>query len=182
MVFKIGDTVVHPQHGVGQVAKLEDREFERGVMRRYYEISIPGGSTVWVPLDVPASGLRKLAGRSEIVRCRRILESHPSPLTEDSRIRQAGLAARLKQGTLAAHCEVVRDLSAYGAHKPIHGPIAAFLEAVQAVLCQEWAIVEGITLPAAAYEIGLLLEKSRSMLSKNRTLQARGLVKEQKTG
>jgi RNA polymerase-interacting CarD/CdnL/TRCF family regulator len=165
MAFKIGDYVVHPQYGVGQVVKLEEREFEPGVMRQYYEISIPGGSTVWVPLDLPTSGLRKLTVRSEIVRCRKILESHPSPLTEDSRSRQSDLATRLKQGTITVHCEVVRDLYAYGEHKSLNGTIAAFFRSTQDVLCQEWAMVEGITLSEAGHEIGFLLEKSRLSMS-----------------
>ena len=164
MTFKIGDRVVHPQYGVGQVVKLDEREFEPGVMRRYYEISIPGGSTVWVPVDLATSGLRKLTARSEITRCRQILSSHPSPLTEDARLRQSDLSIRLKQGTIAAHCEVVRDLAAHGAHKPISGTIAAFLQSTQNVLCQEWAIVEGITLAEAVAEVGILLEKSKMTL------------------
>lgn len=41
MTFNIGDRVVHPQHGVGEVVKLDERDFESGVMRRYYEVSIP---------------------------------------------------------------------------------------------------------------------------------------------
>jgi RNA polymerase-interacting CarD/CdnL/TRCF family regulator len=163
MDFKIGDRVVHPQYGVGQVVKLEDREFEPGVMRRYYEISIPG-STLWVPLDQPTFGLRKLAGRRDLDHCREILSSRPMPLTDDSRLRQSDLSARLKVGTIIAHCEVVRDLSGYGAHKPISGTIAAFLRVAQDVLCQEWAIVEGVTLAEANVEISLLLEKSKLML------------------
>src|SRR5512134_2915143 len=59
-MFEIGDQVVHPQHGVGQIVRLEDREFERGNTRRYYEIDIPGGSTVWVPVGLSNSGLRRL--------------------------------------------------------------------------------------------------------------------------
>ena len=164
MTFKIGDRVVHPQYGVGKVVKLDEREFEPGVMRRYYEISIPGGSTVWVPVELGTSGLRKLAAKSEISHCRQILASHPSPLIEDARLRQSDLSVRLKQGTIAAHCEVVRDLSAHGAHKPISGTIAAFLQASQNVLCQEWAIVEGITLAEAVAEVGSLLEKSKLTL------------------
>lgn len=169
MTFKVGDRVVHPQYGVGHVVKLEDRAFEPGVTRRYYEISIPGGSTVWVPLALSTSGLRKLTARSEISHCRQILASHPLPLTEDSRLRQSDLSARLKQGTIAAHCEVVRDLSAHGAHKPISGTIAAFLQATQNVLCQEWAIVEGITLAEAVVEVGILLEKGRLTLTETET-------------
>lgn len=161
--LEIGDRVVHPQYGVGYVVKLDEREFEPGVMRRYYEISIPG-ITLWVPLDLPTFGLRKLTVRREIERCRKILEASPLPLTEDSRLRQSSLSARLKQGTIAAHCEVVRDLSSFGAHKPLSGNIAAFLRATQDVLCQEWAMVEGITLAEAAAEISLLLEKSKLAL------------------
>jgi CarD family transcriptional regulator, regulator of rRNA transcription len=164
MTFKIGDRVVHPQYGVGQIVKLDEKEFEPGVMRRYYEISIPGGSTVWVPVDLGTSGLRKLTARSEINHCRQILASHPSPLTEDARLRQSDLSVRLRQGTIAAHCEVVRDLAAHGAHKPISGTIAAFLQSTQNVLCQEWAIVEGITLAEAEAQVGLLLEKSKLTL------------------
>jgi CarD family transcriptional regulator len=159
-MFEIGDRVVHPQHGVGQVVKLEDREFERGDSRRYYEIEIPGGSTVWVPVDLPNSGLRSLARKGELAHCRQILTDRPQPLTEDGRVRQSELVARLKQGTIAAQCEVVRDLSAFVAHKPSYGTITAFLEAMMRVLSQEWAAVEGITVPEAVAEISSLLEKT----------------------
>ena len=159
--FEIGDRVVHPQHGVGQIVKLEEREFERGDTRRYYEIHIPGGSTVWVPVDVSNSGLRRLAHKSELAHCRKILQARPLPLTEDGRVRQSMLVAHLKQGTIAAQCEVVRDLSAFVSHKPSYGTITGFLEAMLRVLCQEWAMVEEITISEAMSEINSLLEKSK---------------------
>lgn len=157
--FEIGDTVVHPQHGVGHIVKLEDREFERGDSRRYYEIHIPGG-TIWVPADLSNSGLRKLASKSELARCREILQAPPSALTEDGRVRQSTLVDHLKQGTIAAQCEVVRDLSAFVAHKPSYGTITGFLEAMLRVLCQEWAMVEEVTISEAMAEISSLLEKN----------------------
>ena len=160
-MFDIGDKVVHPQHGVGQIVKLEDREFERGNTRRYYEIQIPGGSTVWVPVDLPNSGVRGLASKRELAHCREILRADPTDLIEDGRVRQAALVEHLKQGTIAAQCEVVRDLSAFVAHKPAYGTITAFLEAMLRVLCQEWAIVEGITIAEATAEISSLLEKPK---------------------
>jgi CarD family transcriptional regulator len=160
-MFEVGERVVHPQHGVGQIVNLEDREFERGDTQTYYEIHIPGGSTVWVPVDLSNSGLRRLAARSELAHCREILEDHPLPVAEDGRVRQSVLAARLKQGTIAAQCEVVRDLSAFVAHKSSYRTITAFLETIMGVLCQEWAIVEGITVLEATSEISSLLEKSQ---------------------
>jgi RNA polymerase-interacting CarD/CdnL/TRCF family regulator len=159
LTFQIGDTVVHPQYGVGHVAKLEDREFERGKMRTYYEISMPAGSIIWEPVDRADSALRRVARKSEIARCREILKSHASPLTQDGRVRQSELAARLKGCTIADQCEVVRDLSAFVSHKPAYGTITGFLEAIQGALCQEWAVVEGISVLEAASEINSLLEK-----------------------
>ena len=167
MIFNIGDPVVHPQHGVGHVVNLEEREFEPGVTRRYYEVSIPGGSTLWVPFEPPSFGLRKLAAPSDIERCRQILVSHPAPLAGDSRSRQTDLANRLKQGTICTQCEIVRDLYAHGEHRSLYGTIAGFYRQTQNVLCLEWALVEGITLPEAVNEINTLLEKSRRALSKS---------------
>ena len=114
--------MVHPKYGVGIVANLKDREFEPGVMHRYYEISMPG-TTLWVSLEMPTFGLRKLTVRSEIARCRIILASPPAPFIENVRERQTEMADQLKLGTIAAHCEVVRDLYAYFADKPSSGRI-----------------------------------------------------------
>jgi len=167
-MFEVGETVVHPQHGVGQIVKVEDRAFEPGNTQRYYEISIPGGSTVWVPVDLPNLGLRKLAAKSDLVHCRKILESRPSPLSEDGRVRQSELVARLKQGTIFAQCDMVRDLHTYASQKSLIGTTGGFAQATHTVLCQEWAIVEGITLAEATFEIDSLLEKSRQSLGEKK--------------
>ena len=166
MTFKVGEKVVHPQHGVGRVVKLEDREFEPGATKRYYEISISDGGTIWVPTDLSISGLRKLTEKSEIDRCRQILVSQPAPLTDDVRSRQSSLASRLKQGTVRTQCEIVRDLFAFGEHKSLYGSMAGFFRQTQNVLCQEWAIVEGMTFPEALQEVTSLLEKSRAAMKK----------------
>jgi CarD family transcriptional regulator len=164
MTFEIGDHVVHPQHGLGQVVKLEAREFDSGVTRQYYEISMPENSTVWVPVDLATTGLRKPAERSDIDRCRKILTSRPTPLTDDSRVRQANLSARLKQGTIFTFCEIVRDLYAYGEHKSLYGTIAGFFRVTKDVLCQEWAVVEGLSLSQAVLEVDSLLETGRESM------------------
>ena len=168
-MFNIGERVVHPQHGVGEVVKLEDRDFGSGVTRRYYEVSIPSaGSTLWVPLDPPGYSLRKLAEQSEIEGCRTVLASHPEPFTDDPRTRQASLIKRLKQGTIHVQCEVVRDLYAFGEHKSLYGSMAGLFQQTQNVLCEEWALVEGVTLAEAVHEVADLLEKSRKLAGKSK--------------
>lgn len=168
-MFNIGERVVHPQHGVGQVVKLEERGFGSGVRRLYYEVSIAGaGSTLWVPCDPPSYGLRSLADRAEIERCRQVLASRPIPLTEDPRTRQTKLAERLKGGTIRVQCEVVRDLYAFGEHKSLYGSMAGFFRQTQNVLCEEWALVEGVTLEQAVQEVNALLEKSRHLAGRSK--------------
>jgi RNA polymerase-interacting CarD/CdnL/TRCF family regulator len=160
MTFKVGDTVIHPRHGLGQVTNLAVKQFVEGEKRPFYEISFPG-STLWVPFNLTNSGIRKLTVKSEIANCRRLLKAPAAPLNNDPRLRQTVLREHLKEGTLTAHCEVVRDLAATGWHKPLSGAMAAFLKVTQDILCQEWAAVEGISLTEAASEIESLLNKGR---------------------
>ena len=160
MTFKIGDQVIHPRHGLGQVTKLAVKQFVKGKKRPFYEISFPD-STLWVPLSRASSGIRKLTVKSEIASCRRVLKAPAEPLEDDYRLRRIDVNDHLKKGTLTARCEVVRDLTAYGWHKPLNGSIAAFLQTALEVLCQEWAAVEKITPEEAATEIQSLLEKGK---------------------
>jgi RNA polymerase-interacting CarD/CdnL/TRCF family regulator len=145
---------------LGQVTNLAVKQFVEGEKRPFYEISFPG-STLWVPLNLTRSGIRKLTVKSEIANCRRLLKAPAAPLNNDPRLRQTELRDHLKEGTLTAHCEVVRDLAATGWHKPLSGSMSAFLKATQNVLCQEWAAVEGVSLGEAASEVESLLDKGR---------------------
>ena len=160
MKFDIGDKVVHPQHGVGYVADLEEKQFEPNASRMYYVISITD-TTLWVPVDLVTSGLRKLSLRSELDECRQVLQAAPLALIPGREL-LASLSGRIKQGTIVAQCEVVRDLTAFGWHKPLYGPIADFQRMILNVLCQEWAVVEGVSQVEASNEISILLKKGRA--------------------
>jgi len=160
MKFSIGDRVVHPQQGVGYVAKLEEKQFEPNKPRMYYVILIPD-TTVWVPVDLSTSGLRKLSARGELEQCRQVLQSAPQPLSPDRSL-LASLIGHINQGTITAQCEVVRDLTAFGWHKPLYGPMAEFQRVIMNVLSQEWAVVEGVSVVEAAHEINILLKKCRA--------------------
>jgi len=159
MKFDIGDKVVHPQHGVGYVSNLEEKEFEPNTSRMYYVISIPD-TTVWVPVDLSTSGLRKLSVKSELEQCRHVLQSAPQALKPDRGL-LADLSGRINQGTIIAHCEVVRDLTAFGWRKPLFGPPAEFKRIIVNVLSQEWAVVEGVSEVEASNEINILLKNGR---------------------
>jgi len=160
MKFVIGDKVVHPQHGVGYVADVEEKQFEPHAFRTYYVVAIPD-TTLWVPVDLFTSGLRKLSIKSELEQCRQVLQSAPLTLVPDRGL-LSNLAGRINRGTVVAQCEVLRDLTAYGWHKSLFGPIADFRRTIYNVLCQEWATVEEVSPVEASLEINALLNKGKA--------------------
>jgi RNA polymerase-interacting CarD/CdnL/TRCF family regulator len=165
MAFKVDDWVVHPQHGVGRVVKLETRQFDSGMAQQYYKISIPNG-TIWVQVDGSSCGLRKVITKSDLARYRDLLKSRPIPLIGDYRQRQVELTDRLRQGSFQARCEVVRDLTALGWYKPLGESNTAILRVAQQALYQEWATAQGLSLIEATREVENLLQEGRQMYKK----------------
>lgn len=165
MPIEVNDWVVHPQCGVGRVVKQEVREFGPGAAQRYYVISIAKG-TMWVPVEGPPTGLRKLTSKAELEKYRRILRGRPEPLAMDSRQRQISLSGRLKDGLLQTRCEVVRDLTAHCWHKSLNESSSILLRSAHEVLCAEWAVSEGLSPMEASQEVEALLLEGRKTYEK----------------
>jgi len=160
MRFRANDWLVHPQHGVGQVVRLEIRQFGPGTSLEYYEIAIPTG-TVWVPVSGPANGLRKLTPKGDLGRYRGVLKGRPTPLTADHKQRRIVLVERSKESSFQARCEVVRDLTAHSWHRPLSESSSLMLQRARQVLCAEWAAAEGLSLVDATLEVEALLLEGR---------------------
>lgn len=109
--------------------------------------------TLWVPVDEPGLGLRRLTSKSELARCGPILQSSPSASDLDPRELRKELARHLRDGTILAQCEVVRDVTALGWKKPLVGAMADLRRVALNVLCQEWATVAGVPLAEATASI-----------------------------
>jgi CarD family transcriptional regulator len=161
MDFKIGDYVVHPAYGVGQVERLEERRFTGADARLYYKIDIANG-TVWVPVqtDQPIR-LRPITTKVELARYRKLLVKEPIPLNPDHRERQQELSERLKSGSFKTMCEVVRDLTARSWEKSLNEADSSSLRKAREALCQEWAASKGISLTDADQEVEALLVEAR---------------------
>lgn len=163
--FKIDEWVVHPQHGIGRVIKLETRQFAPGTARLYYEIALTKG-TIWVPVEAHANGLRKLTPKGDLARYRGVLKSRPKPLATDHRRRQLELTDRMKESSFGARCEIVRDLTAHSWPKPLGESSAGLLRLAHEVLDQEWAAADGLSLTEAAHEVQALLLEGRQKYEK----------------
>ena len=165
VLFKAGDWVVHPLHGVGRVVKLERKDFGSPPGQLYYEIVISQG-TLWVMAEAPPEGLRGLTAKADLPRYRAVLQSAPTLLNKDYHQRRTELRERLKDGTFQARCEVVRDLTAYGWEKRLSEPDAALLRTCRDGLCREWAEVEAVTVAQATQEVEELLRAAKQKYTK----------------
>ncbi len=162
MPYNIGDLVVHPAHGVGQIVQQGLKRFApQTEASLYYEITIEKG-IVWVPVEPhETNGLRPLVKPGALPQFRTILRAQPGLLNQDRRLRQLELNTRLKPGTFQAMCEVVRDLTARGWKSPLGDTDVALLRRVQDHLYQEWAMVAGVSVIEATREVQALLDESR---------------------
>ncbi|MBI4786585.1 MAG: hypothetical protein HY782_06020 [Chloroflexi bacterium] len=167
MQFKIGEQVVHPVFGVGTVKTYTEQQFAGDQARYYYEVAT-SGPTVWVPINAQGSTvLRRISSKATLDECRSVLTSKPLTLDKNRQMRQLELATRLKDGSLTARCEIVRDLTAESRRKPLGANDGLLLKKVTKVLSEEWAAAEGVTTTRAVHEIEDLLQAGRRDVEKN---------------
>lgn len=168
MHFQVGESVVHPSHGVGQIVGIKSQQFFDRDREEYYEISLPNG-TVWVSVaDQEQIGLRRVASQDELEECRAVLLSQPSEMNKDFRKRRIEVVERLREGTLRSMCIVVRDLTAISWQKPLSEADSATLHKIYDNLCREWAASAGMALEEAFQLVDALLNELRTTYAHGR--------------
>ena len=161
MEFQVGDVVVHPNHGVGSIMRLEERELSTSGLRRYYVLAI-GTSTVWMPVQADGSTtLRAVTRPQDLEHYRTTLSGQPTLLNRDYRKRHLDLIERLTHSSFQVICEIVRDLSALGWSRPMGETDSTLLKQVQDNLRREWAASTGQSPQEAIQEVEALLKAGR---------------------
>ena len=111
MQFSVGDKVVHPYHGPGQIVGVEQKQLIEEA-QRYYVIEIPTQElTVYIPgAKLDAVGVRPAMSRAKLSTVLDTLLSQPRPLPQDHKERQEQVWERLRPGRALEVARVVRDL------------------------------------------------------------------------
>lgn len=110
--FKIGDRVVYPAHGVGEVIDLETESIA-GISIQVYVVSFPHDNMI---LRVPvkravATGLRAVVSKDSVSKVYKVLQSKASKITNKMWNRRAQeYEAKINSGDITAVAEVIRDL------------------------------------------------------------------------
>ncbi len=109
--FKIGETVVYPKHGVGEIIKVESMEIA-SIKTQFYVVKMEQSKlTIRVPLDKQKEvGLRKISSKKIIEEVFNILKLKPKIRRIMWSRRAQEYEAKIYSGDPVRISEVVRDL------------------------------------------------------------------------
>jgi CarD family transcriptional regulator len=156
--FSVGDKVVHPGRGCGQIIGLEHLDLVEG-FERYYVIEFPDkGLTVHVPVrKAEEVGVRPVMSRDELARVLDTLRARPRSLSEDFRERETRIREGLKTGQPLRLAEIVRDLTWLKRHAPLTKADRELLARGREFLSAEIALASGTDFLAAKRTIDAAL-------------------------
>jgi CarD family transcriptional regulator len=109
--FKVGERVVYPSHGVGEVVEIEVQMIA-DTRLTVYVISFPQDKmTLRVPVNrAVAVGLRTLVNKSDVHEVYTILQGKPKRGNKMWSRRAQEYETKINSGEITAIAEVVRDL------------------------------------------------------------------------
>lgn len=155
MEFQIGDRIIHTSYGPGTITAIEEKKLA-DEPEKYYVIQT-GELTLWVPLDATENRIRFPLSRSEFQEHLELIAAPGDALPDFHRERNGFLAERMKGGSLAEICLVIRDLDSRSKHYPPNNNDREVMSAATALLLNEWEIVAGITRTEAREELARFL-------------------------
>lgn len=139
--LRIGDKVVYPAHGVGEVTAIERREIS-GLKQTFYVLRIlNSGMIVLVPTNnARSSGLREVIPAEKVNSVYRTLrkKATKTPKVTWNR-KQREYTEKIKAGSIHGVAEVFRELSLIGATKELSFSERKLLDTVRGLLVTEIA-------------------------------------------
>ena len=109
--YKIGEIVVHPKHGVGEIVKIQSMELSN-IKSKFYVVKMEQAKlTIRVPLEKKQEvGLRKISSKKNIDQIYNILKSKPKIRRIMWSRRAQEYDTKIYSGDPLKIAEVIRDL------------------------------------------------------------------------
>ena len=157
--FKVGERVVYPSHGVGEIIEIESQAIGE-IKLEVYVISFPHDKmTVRVPVSrATASGLRTLATKSDVNKVYSILNDKPKRGNKMWSRRAQEYETKINSGQIEAIAEVVRDLYKNVDNDRSYSERTIYESALNR-LATEIAVLENITIATATEKLVELLRE-----------------------
>ena len=119
-MFKVGDKIVYPMHGVGVIESI-GKKTVLGKRDEYYIITIVNsGMKVMIPVkNAENIGIRSVIQKKEISKVLNILKKTNQATEEDWKLRYQNNIDKVKSGSIMKVAEVLRDLYQRGKEKDL---------------------------------------------------------------
>jgi len=149
-MFKVGDKVVYPMHGVGEIEAIE----QKVVLNQkadYYLITIfSSGMKVMIPVNNAGNiGIRGIIAKKDVKKVLDILASTESKIEEDWKQRYQNNFDKVKSGSIYEVSEVARDLYRRGCEKELSIMERKLYENAYQLVTNEIALAKNIDLEEA---------------------------------
>lgn len=153
--FSVGDKVVYPGHGVGEISDIMSKKIA-GTEQRFFEIEIVDtGMRIMVPTAQAESvGLRKVVDKKAVDKVYTILKDRNFKIdtqTWNRRFRE--YSQKIKTGSVYEIAEVLRDLSVLRLDKELSFGEKKMLDTAESLLISEIAIAKSRTQEKVKVEI-----------------------------
>jgi len=146
-MFEVGDKVVYPLQGVGEVLAIEAKII-LGAEQRYYILRILSNSTIiMVPIDnADDVGLRELISPDDVERVVDVLRGKGDAMSPKWSKRYKDNMDRLKTGSIFQLATVLRNLVLMNRKKELSFGEKKMLDSVKSLIMDEISYVRNVPL------------------------------------
>ncbi len=143
-LYKVGEKVVYPAHGVGVIDTIESKLFAGGEQKFYKLTILETGMKIMVPVSQANTvGLRKLVDSKTIEKVFEILKERNVAInTQTWNRRYREYTQKIKTGSVFEIAKVVRDLSVLKSDKELSFGERKMLDQAQGLLVKEISIAK----------------------------------------
>jgi len=144
-MYKIGQKVIHPLHGVGVVEKIEEKMI-LGKVSQFAVISFQNDRLkIMVNLNQNNSLIRNLVGKEEVPKVLKFLRKCKSDLPTRSSERYNINLKKIKSADIYQVAEVIKDLSDLSTVKKLSPKELSMLKQTKKLLSTEFSYITEMT-------------------------------------
>jgi len=141
-MFKVGEKVVYPAHGVGVIDSIEDKVVS-GTERQFYMLRIlDSDMTIMIPTEnVDSVGLRRVIGKDMVNKVYKILRDKKVEIDQQTwNRRYREYTEKIKTGSVLEIAKVLRDLFVLKGDKELSFGERKMLDTARNLLVKELSI------------------------------------------
>jgi CarD family transcriptional regulator len=149
-MFKIGDKIVYPMHGVGRIEAIEKKTVLGKRDRFYFITIINSGMKVMIPVEKAETiGIRSIISKREVNKVLELLKKKEVITEDDWKLRYQGNIDKVKSGSIYEVGEVARDLYRRGREKELSIMERKLYENAYQLVIHEIALAKDINIEEA---------------------------------